>query len=359
MLPLLFRAAYRNPAESTRLRYACIISLLSCYAAGVFLATCLLDLFPEVEQRLGIALDLAELSTNYPLPEFVTVLGFFVILITEQIVLACSNNNPHQPADPQYEPLLGPEQLDREQRQRTSQVRNYSTMDQPTPYIQRTSDNAVGIEDTATASNPNMSAWTGSYDSRDDRSLGRSISSQTRSIIAGEDHHVDPSAHSLMRSLLLLVALSFHSIFEGLAIGLQPNKQDVLGIFVPVILHKSILAFSLGLSLVQSRMSILGAVKSNFIFSFSCPLGIGIGIAVIDLAPDSLTSALVNGILQGFACGTFLYVVFFEILPHEFMVPTVVPDRILKVLFFIIGYATVALLLFLDPEIVVNSRIKT
>jgi len=54
---------------------------------------------------------------------------------------------------------------------------------------------------------------------------------------------------------------------------------------------------------------------------------------------------LVNGILQGLACGTFLYVTFFEVLPHEFNKPK---DRLLKLLFVIVGFAFVNGVLFLE-----------
>lgn len=43
---------------------------------------------------------------------------------------------------------------------------------------------------------------------------------------------------SSLRSVLLMVALSLHSLFEGLAIGLQTDMPSLLEILVAVLLHK-------------------------------------------------------------------------------------------------------------------------
>ncbi len=166
------------------------------------------------------------------------------------------------------------------------------------------------------------------------------------------DLYLDLSSHSVVRAIILLVALSLHSIFEGLAIGLQATRNDVIQISVALLLHKCLIAFSLGVNLVQSKLSMGTIVKGNLIFSIMSPVGIGIGIAIMDFTADSVTTTLVNGILQSFACGTFLYIVFFEILPHELNSVGHYPNRMLKVLCLIVGYSTVALLLFLNPDIV-------
>ncbi|KAG1671743.1 Cytochrome P450 9e2 [Nymphon striatum] len=124
--------------------------------------------------------------------------------------------------------------------------------------------------------------------------------------------HQDKSSHSKLRSVLLVVALSTHSVFEGLAIGLQNDTDDVISIFAAVLIHKTILAFSLGLNLAQSSLTIYSMIKYNFIFSITSPIGIGIGIALMDLTSGS-APVIASGILQGIACGTFLFVTFFEI----------------------------------------------
>lgn len=49
---------------------------------------------------------------------------------------------------------------------------------------------------------------------------------------------VEPEPTSHLRSVLLLAVLSIHSVFEGLAIGLQTDIDSILNIFIAVMLHK-------------------------------------------------------------------------------------------------------------------------
>jgi len=44
----------------------------------------------------------------------------------------------------------------------------------------------------------------------------------------------------------LIIALTFHSLFEGFAIGLQKELGQLMSIFIAVVVHKAVMAFSLG-----------------------------------------------------------------------------------------------------------------
>merc|ERR1712240_486758 len=136
---------------------------------------------------------------------------------------------------------------------------------------------------------------------------------------------------------MLLIALSFHSVFEGLAIGLQNNTTHLMTVFIAV------MAFSLGLNIAQSELSVKAFVWSNILFSLASPLGVAIGIALSDL-PPSLPQEICNGVLQGIAGGAFLYITFFEVLPHELNKPA---RRLWKVLFVVLGYASICGILFI------------
>ena len=67
--------------------YRRILSFLSCFAAGVFLATCFLVLLPTVRKKIAIVLSSMADVTGFPLAEFITLVGLFLILIIEQVVL--------------------------------------------------------------------------------------------------------------------------------------------------------------------------------------------------------------------------------------------------------------------------------
>lgn len=292
-----------------RRKYKCAISLLSCFAAGVFLGTCLLDLFPEVKEQMAKVLEEARISTPFPVPEFLLTYGLFVILLVEQVVLMIKEKPP------------------------ISGKTNDGTKADPfSPE-----------DDLLRSDNSERSTLLGSTNEFGDTMEEIEAEEET-----AQSPAEDPNAHSVIRSFILLTALSLHSVFEGLAVGLQADTHQVLQIFVALVLHKCILAFSLGLNLVQSKLTLPSIIKSNLTFAFMSPLGISIGIAITNLT-NSLAASLVSGILQGLASGTFLYIVFLEILPYEFSAKRRHPNRMLKVLLLLLGYSAVALIQFLDP----------
>ena len=127
------------------------------------------------------------------------------------------------------------------------------------------------------------------------------------------DDSLEPSK---VRAAILLTALSVHSVFEGLAVGLEDSSSKVFKLFSGLILHKSVLAFSLGMSLVSSNMSTKETFFSVLGFAVASPIGIAIGIGVSQ--EEGLFTLGLSTVLQGLATGTFLYITFFEVLPLEF-----------------------------------------
>ncbi|XP_077173657.1 zinc transporter ZIP1-like [Paroedura picta] len=142
---------------------------------------------------------------------------------------------------------------------------------------------------------------------------------------------------SRFRSLVLTLALSLHSIFEGLAIGLRDTPGKVLQLAGAILLHKSIVAASLGLLLLQSRLPPRWLAAALGTFVLMSPLGVGLGMVVTHGSGCSTTTA--RSMLQGVAAGTFMYVTFLEILPQELGSPA---GRLPKVLAVLLGFSGMA-----------------
>lgn len=124
---------------------------------------------------------------------------------------------------------------------------------------------------------------------------------------------------SSLRGLLIVLALSIHELFEGLAVGLERAPAHVWYMFGAVAAHKLVLAFCVGVELISTRTRRWLAVVYVLSFAVVSPIGIGIGILVSGGGGgggdgESADTQMVSTILQGLACGTLLYVVFFEIL---------------------------------------------
>ncbi len=126
------------------------------------------------------------------------------------------------------------------------------------------------------------------------------------------------SVTAAIRGFLLVAALSFHSIFEGMAIGLQPTQSDVWFLFTAVIVHELAIMFCIGMEMLASKLRVLLYVIYMVELGLITSVGVGVGILVTEYVHDpSATHLLVIAILQGIATGTLLYVTFLEVLERE------------------------------------------
>lgn len=126
------------------------------------------------------------------------------------------------------------------------------------------------------------------------------------------------SVTAAIRGFLLVAALSFHSIFEGMAIGLQPTLSDVWFLFTAVIVHELAIMFCIGMEMLASKLRVLLYVFYMVELGLITSIGVGVGIAVTEYVHNpSATHLLVIAVLQGIATGTLLYVTFLEVLERE------------------------------------------
>ena len=116
------------------------------------------------------------------------------------------------------------------------------------------------------------------------------------------------------KEILTVAALSFHSVFEGMAIGLESSVVDVWKVFAAVAVHKFVMTFCVGMELVNSESNRLCSyITYMIIFCLVTPFGTTIGVIVHEVGRSYMTI----GLLQGLSAGTILYVIIFEILQRE------------------------------------------
>ncbi|XP_035607104.1 zinc transporter ZIP1-like isoform X2 [Oncorhynchus keta] len=151
-------------------------------------------------------------------------------------------------------------------------------------------------------------------------------SSLARKLCPGQIHH--------LKNGLSLVG---QRVFEGLAVGLQEDSQEVLEICVALLLHKSIISFSLALKLAQGKLRQSAVVGCLLLFALMSPLGIA-----VTKTKSSPQHQLASSTLEGLASGTFMYITFMEILLHELSSP-----QNPKVAMILTGFAVVTGVLFI------------
>uniref|UniRef100_A0A7N9CA46 Zinc transporter ZIP1 n=1 Tax=Macaca fascicularis TaxID=9541 RepID=A0A7N9CA46_MACFA len=271
---VLRRPGANHEASASRQK---ALSLVSCFAGGVFLATCLLDLLPDYLAAIDEAL--AALHLQFPLQEFILAMGFFLVLVMEQITLAYKEQSGPSPLE-ETRALLG-----------TVNGGPQHWHDGP------------GIPQASGA----------------------------------------PASPSALRACVLVFSLALHSVFEGLAVGLQRDRARAMELCLALLLHKGILAVSLSLRLLQSHLRAQVVAGCGILFSCMTPLGIGLGAALAESAGP--LHQLAQSVLEGMAAGTFLYITFLEILPQELASSE---QRILKVILLLAGFALLTGLLFIQ-----------
>ncbi|KAJ8747679.1 hypothetical protein K2173_013022 [Erythroxylum novogranatense] len=117
------------------------------------------------------------------------------------------------------------------------------------------------------------------------------------------------STTSLGDTVMLIVALCFHSVFEGIAVGVAATEADAWRNLWTISLHKIFAAIAMGIALLRMlpKRPFLLTVAYSFAFAISSPIGVGIGIA-IDATTQGKVMDWIYGISMGIACGVFIYV---------------------------------------------------
>lgn len=295
-------------------RASLIVSLLLAFGGGVLLCTTFMHLLPEVKENI------AELQESGVLPELpfhfaelLMCIGFFTMYFVEELVhlyLNKRSKNSHC-ADNAF--------------QRGVSLRNSTIMSKNSKN--HNDDRHSSIADLI--SNDTESSFYQPHHAHIVPKHNNQVSSisgpMTVSDGAANGHHShihhahshlpdvagDDLIVSSLRGLLIVMALSVHELFEGLAVGLEDTAATVWYMFGAVAAHKLVLAFCVGVELIVAKTQRWLAFIYVFTFAAVSPIGIGIGIMI---SGGTSTTGLISAILQGLASGTLLYVVFFEIL---------------------------------------------
>ncbi|KAH7665161.1 Zinc/iron permease protein [Dioscorea alata] len=127
-------------------------------------------------------------------------------------------------------------------------------------------------------------------------------------------------ARSLGDSIMLIVALCFHSVFEGIAIGVAETKADAWKALWTVSLHKIFAAIAMGIALLRMipDRPLLSCASYSFAFAISTPIGVAIGI-IIDATTQGKVADWIYAISMGLACGIFIYVAINHLLSKGYM----------------------------------------
>jgi len=140
------------------------------------------------------------------------------------------------------------------------------------------------------------------------------------------EHHKKGSS---ITSYVLLLALGFHGLFEGMALGIQSDVQSTFSLFLAIAAHKWAASLTLGISFVKAGVSRTQLIIMVCIFAFIGPVGIAFGLILTTTA-----SEVVEGIFLAISVGTFIYISCSEVLVEEFENPD---NKFIKFCMFMLG----------------------
>lgn len=147
--------------------------------------------------------------------------------------------------------------------------------------------------------------------------------------------------------------MSFHSLLEGFALGVQTDQTAIYALFFSLVLHKGIESFSVGLQISKVNTGkVRDALETFYIATFQLKTPI---IIILVYAVMTPAGAIAGSILQTagepsvykdsailffecLAAGTFIYVTFLEILAREKMNEF---DSCVQLIMIIIGFLVI------------------
>jgi len=126
---------------------------------------------------------------------------------------------------------------------------------------------------------------------------------------------IEEGIQATARGFLVVLALSIHDFFEGIALGVCKRATSVWFLLLAFASHKWVISGTLGMNWARSPVKALVTMLYMTVFCGISPVGVGVGMALKQSGEDHGGAALI--VFQGLATGSLLYVVFFEILEKE------------------------------------------
>jgi zinc transporter 1/2/3 len=269
-------------------------SLANAFSGGVFLAICMLHLLPEAAEALNS-------ESRFPVSYLIAIVSCSFILYIEKVAFDSHELMSHGEGhtDLGIHHRKGSCHEDEDRMKHELNMRNRFT-----EHLK------VGMGD-------------------------RKIQPGCENLCSKEEPLLPKKEHPQlgMAPYLLAIALSLHSVFEGMAIGIQTNDTKVFELGFSVMVHKFPEAFALGVSLNKFPEARTMAVIS--IFTLATPLGIASSMLMIGCFES------VEGVVLSLSAGTFLYIALSEIVVEEFSVSR---HKYTKFLCFVGGVGLVSLL---------------
>ncbi|KAF2880677.1 hypothetical protein ILUMI_25496 [Ignelater luminosus] len=279
------------------------IAKMQSFGGGVLFATCLLHMMPEVYYSVEELRRFGILRVDYPYSQLVVSLGFFLIYFLEEISHWIISRTPQEPCKrtersnvPSSTVAIisnGVPQTEKNEKLKTDSRDNLSM-------------EIVVDEEVQTENMRNLEKNEMDFDEELNTELEHIIEKQVK------------TKQQVIRCIFVVLALSFHAIFEGLAIGLQHSVSNIWYLFTAVSVHSATILFCIGLEIFLAGTRTRTIIFHMLFLAVVSPIGVILGL-VVSLTADAHSSVKSFSVvfLEGISAGTILYITFFEVLIRE------------------------------------------
>ena len=145
---------------------------------------------------------------------------------------------------------------------------------------------------------------------------------------------------NLLQPFILLFALGFHAIFEGIALGILDDFNSVLSLMLVILAHKWAEGLTFGISFLKSELSKCQINTFLIIFSMMGPFGVLFGMFL-----SAMTNKFIQGIFLAASSGTFLYIACSDVITEQFEKKD---NRVVKFICILIGGGFTAVLAYFE-----------
>lgn len=270
-----------------------VISILTCFAAGIILAGGFNHILPASNDAFNEYFNEVDPYNEYrgfPFASTIAILVLFILVAIDKILVERGMNG--------------------------EKGHNHMDLSQHSQQFHNHTNQHTGEIQLGEATTPGG----------DDLEKGQGSEKFKHHEDDGHGHHSHKNGNGRSKSAnmsqawIFLVALSIHSILDGLGLGAEDEKSGFYGLLVAVLAHKMLDGFALGVPIYFANFSMLQSVISLVFCALMTPLGMGIGMAVATLY-DTSGALLTKAIILSVTCGSFFYISLIELLPSGLCTP--------------------------------------
>uniref|UniRef100_A0A914DD00 Uncharacterized protein n=1 Tax=Acrobeloides nanus TaxID=290746 RepID=A0A914DD00_9BILA len=254
---------------------------------------------------------------NYPLVQLICLLSFFLIYTVDEIsckifthTYGHGHGNGHGHGH-SHEHIHNPEQLFT----RSNSILNHRLSTEKIETISKISSNHTIVSNAGAADDVNANGEIPADQNNDaTNKLEININEAKNNVIP----KMIEERRNIVKTMNFLLAIIFHSVFDGIALGVQNSDFSLVTLFFGLGVHKSMEAFSTGLRIIRAH-------KDRPYFSFiliipyaiTSPIFAILGMVITNLSTNEIVRNKMMTILLSMSMGTFLYIAFFEMLAPE------------------------------------------